>query len=161
MRTLIALFALTGCEIVLEPYPSDHGHSHDSHTHESHESNDSYETPQSSHGHGPVILSTSQYCGYDYAYSDYVWEFAATINHPHHEVSDIAEVWVDIYDGPYRAFSGYMVLGDYDPYDNVSRWLASTTEYTTNLYCDSRIEYVIETYVMDWDGNYDVVVDYY
>ena len=157
MRTLIALFALTGCEIVLEPYPSDNGHSHDSHTHESH---DSYETPQSSHSHGPVILSTSPYCGYDYAYSDYVWEFAATVSHSS-DVSDIAEVWVDVYDGPYRAFSGYMVLGEYDPYDNVSRWMAFTTEYPTNLYCDSRIEYVIETYVMDWDGNYDVVVDYY
>ena len=124
MRTLIALFALTGCEIVLEPYPSKYDHSHDDHTHESH---DSYESPQSSYGHGPVILATSPYCGYDHTYTDYVWEFTATVSHSY-DVLDIAEVWVDVYDGGYRAFSGHMTLGDYDPYDNTSRWMAWTTE---------------------------------
>ena len=157
MRTLIALFALTGCEIVLEPYPNNYDHSHDDHTHESH---DSYESPQNSYAYGPVILSTSPYCGYDYAYTDYVWEFAATVNHSY-DVSSISEAWVDVYDGAYRVFSGHMTLGDYDPYDNVSRWMAWTTEYFTDLYCDSRIEYMIETYVMDYEGNYDVAVDYY
>ena len=157
MRTLIALIALTGCEIVLEPYPSDHGHSHDSHTHESH---DSYETPQSSHNHGPVVLNTSSYCDYEYAYNDYVWEFVATVSHSY-DISEISEVWVDVFDGPYLVYSGDMWLGDYDPYENVSRWMVWSVEYNTNLYCDSYIEYEIETYVLDYDGNYTVAVEYF
>ena len=154
MKTLIALFALTGCEIVLEPYPNDHGHSHDNHTHES------YDPPQSTYNDGPVILNTSPYCGYDYSHGDYVWEFVATVSHTY-DISEIADVWVDVYDGGYLAYSRYMMLGDYDPYENVSRWMVWSTEYTTNLYCDSYIEYEIETYVLDYDGNYTVAVDYF
>ena len=156
MRTLITLFALTGCEIVLEPYPSNNGHSHDNHTHESH---DSYETPQSSYGHGPVILSTDPYCGYDSMYSDYVWDFHADISHSYH-ASEIADVWVDVYDGIYLVYASDMLLIDFDPYSEVGEWATWTTEYYTDLYCDSYVQYTIETYAIDFDGNYTVQVDY-
>ena len=111
-----------------------------------------------SYGH-PQVTNAFAYCTYDYGYADYVWEFEASVSHSY-DISHIANVWVDVYEGPHLVYSDDLWLEQSDPYGNMSYWHGWTTEHHTYLYCGSHHQYTIETIALDYEGNYSVAVEY-
>jgi len=131
MFAILLLVSLTGCYV---PYDPSNPHS-----------------PRGSEPQrGPMIEAVKASCQYNYTYDDYMWYFDAWVHYPRHDFEDVADVYVEVFDGAYLV-DWFPLYHDRDKY-----WQSSWIEtIETDLWCGNHYE--IDFIAIDYHGVYDVV----
>ena len=132
LMAMLLFLSLTSCYVAYDPY-------------------DPYAPRDAAPPKAPMIEAVKASCYWNYTYNDYMWYFDAWVHYPRHNFEDIAEVYVEVFDGPY-IIDWFPLYHDDDKY-----WESSWIEtIETNLWCgDAHIE--VDFIALDYHGNFDVV----
>lgn len=99
---------------------------------------------------GPMIEAVKASCHFNYDRDNFVWYFDAWVHYPRHDFEDIADVYVEVFDGPYMV-DWFPLYHDRDKY-----WQSSWIEtIETDLWCGQYYEF--DFIAVDHFGIYDVV----